>query len=158
MEINNKTILVLVMVGLIGLVASGVLNKSASAVIIYDGEITLYKSPGCGCCGLYSGYLDNSGELNVVVENMDDVTPIKEKYNIPAKLRSCHTTIIGDYFVEGHIPTEAIVKLLEEKPDIAGIAMEGMPSGSPGMPGGKLGDFVIYAVNHDGTYDEFMRL
>ena len=70
----------------------------------------------------------------------------------------CHTTIIGDYFVEGHVPLEAVEKLLTEKPDIKGIAMPGMPSGSPGMPGAKKGDFVIYAVNRDGSYEEWTRL
>ena len=73
-------------------------------------------------------------------------------------MESCHTVVIGDYFIEGHIPLEAVEKLLVEKPDIKGIAMPGMPSGSPGMPGAKKGDFVIYAVNNDGTTEEFMRI
>ena len=66
--------------------------------------------------------------------------------------------IYGNYFVEGHIPIEAIKKLLVEKPDIKGIAMPGMPSGSPGMPGAKDGQFIIYAVAKDGSTYEFMRV
>lgn len=120
-------------------------------------EATLYKSPSCGCCGLFIGGLERSG-YDVNVQNMQDTNPIKNKYNIPANLASCHTTVVGDYFVEGHVPYEAITKLLEEKPDIAGIALPGMPSGSPGMPGPKRGDFVIYSINHDGTSQEYMRV
>ena len=73
-------------------------------------------------------------------------------------MESCHTTVMGNYFVEGHIPLEVVNKLLTEKPDIKGIAMPGMPNGSPGMPGVKRGDFVIYAINNDGSYAEWMRL
>ena len=66
--------------------------------------------------------------------------------------------IIDGYFVEGHVPAEAIARMLQEKPDIAGIALQGMPMGSPGMPGSKEGRFVVYAVNKDGTYKEYMRI
>ena len=89
---------------------------------------------------------------------MQDMVPIKEQNKIPTELQSCHTSIIGGYFVEGHIPVEAINKLMQEKPNIAGIGMPGMPSGSPGMPGSKTGDFVITAVNKDGSMYEFMRI
>ena len=73
-------------------------------------------------------------------------------------MQSCHTTTIGNYFVEGHIPIEAIEKLMTEKPNIKGIAMPGMPSGSPGMPGAKQGPFIIYAIGNDGSVGEFMRM
>ncbi len=119
--------------------------------------ITVYKSELCGCCDLYTKYLKKS-DFDVEVVQQDDLTPLKDELNIPDKLRSCHTTKVGDYFVEGHMPKEAIAKLLAEKPDIAGIALPGMPSGSPGMPGGKQGEFVIYAVGKDGSTSEFMRI
>ncbi len=89
---------------------------------------------------------------------MDDLAPIKDKYNIPRQLQSCHTSIIGDYFVEGHVPVEAIARLIAEKPDIAGIALPGMPSGSPGMPGAKQGTWTIQAVGKDGAVTEFMKI
>ncbi len=120
-------------------------------------KATIFKSESCGCCGLYSSYMDKNG-FDVEVVQTDDLAPMKEKYSIPAKMQSCHTTIIGDYFVEGHMPKEAIDKLLAEKPDIAGIALPGMPSGSPGMPGKKYGQFVVYAVSKDGSTSEFMRI
>ena len=101
--------------------------------------------------------MDKKG-FNVEVTQTDDLTPIKNRYNIPSSMESCHTTVIGDYFVEGHVPVEAIEKLLAEKPDIAGIGMPGMPSGSPGMPGAKQGPFVVYAIYKDSTISEFMRI
>jgi len=122
------------------------------------GHVTLYKSPSCGCCSLYTDYAHTKGKLDIDVKNVPDITTIKNKYNIPKNMQSCHTMIIGDYFVEGHVPVEAIEKLMNEQPDIAGIAMPGMPSGSPGMPGTKTGDFIIYAINHNGDYEEFMRI
>ena len=79
------------------------------------------------------------------------------KHNIPSELESCHTTEVAGYFVEGHVPVEAIDKLLEEKPDIDGIALPGMPAGSPGMGGLKTEDFVIYALK-DGEASVFMTL
>jgi hypothetical protein len=126
----------------------------------FEGEVTFYKSPTCGCCTIHSNYLSTQGKMRVKNNEISDqmLSGIKNQKGIPGALQSCHTAIIGDYFVEGHIPLEAINKLLEERPDVAGIAMPGMPSGSPGMPGRKTGDFVVFSVNHDGSWQEFMRI
>lgn len=132
--------------------------SSFEAVETFEGDITIYKSSTCGCCGGYSGYFKRQGNSNVELVNTEELNSIKRQFGVPPALESCHTTVMGDYFIEGHVPLEAIEKLLQEKPDIEGIAMSGMPSGSPGMPGGKVGDFVIYAVDHDGGYEEWMRL
>ncbi len=124
----------------------------------YQGDIKIYKSGSCGCCGIYADYFQKKGNSNaeiVIIENLD---LLKKNYNIPSQLESCHTSIIGDYFIEGHVPLEAVEKLLQERPNIAGIAMPGMPDGSPGMLGSKTSDFIIYAVNNDGSYEEFIRL
>lgn len=119
--------------------------------------VTIYKSQTCGCCGLYVKYL---GQKSLAVETVgvDDISMIKAKYSIPSTMESCHTTVIGPYVVEGHMPLEAIEKLMSEKPDIRGIAMPGMPYGSPGMPGSKQEPFVIYALQNDGSVTEFMRI
>lgn len=123
----------------------------------FKGEIDIYKSISCGCCEVYSNYVERkvNPKVNTIINENSN---IKEEYGVPPELQTCHTTIIDGYFVEGHIPLEAIEKLLSEKPDIKGIAMPGMPSGSPGMPGTKKGDFIIYAVNYDKSYEEFMRI
>ncbi len=122
------------------------------------GNIEIYKSLTCGCCDVYSGYVDGRVLPEVKIFDIQDSDKIKRQYGVPSGLQSCHTTIIEGYFVEGHMPLEAVDKLLAEKPVIKGIALPGMPMGSPGMPGSKSGAFVIYAVNNDGTYDEFMRI
>ena len=120
-------------------------------------EVTVYKSASCGCCNAYLGYLENQGyAVKTVV--MEDLTPIKRQYGISPSMESCHTTIMGDYFIEGHIPIEAVRKLLDEKPDIKGIALPGMPYASPGMPGSKKGPFRIYAIGKDGQASLFMSI
>lgn len=123
-----------------------------------SGNILIYKTGSCGCCKLYIDYLKSKTKLNVEVIENAEITDIKEKYGIPPSLESCHTSLIEGYVVEGHMPPEAIDKLVSEKPNIKGIALAGMPSGSPGMPGAKEGDFVIYAINKDNTIREFMRM
>ncbi len=147
----------LVILAILGLVI--VLSTRESAAAPTKGvEITVAKAPTCGCCTIYTGYLSDRGGMKVDVRTMSDVSPLKNEKGVPANLRSCHTSIVGGYFVEGHIPLEAIAKLLQEKPDIAGIAMPDMPSGSPGMTGAKAGPFVVYAVSKDGSVQEFMRI
>jgi len=117
---------------------------------------TMYKSASCGCCVQYAPYFE-SYDFDLDVNAIQDMSQIKNQYNIPSDMESCHTVIIGDYFVEGHVPIEAINKLLNEMPDIDGISLPGMPSGSPGMPGIKHGDWIIYSIK-DGVASEFMRI
>jgi hypothetical protein len=119
--------------------------KNTGSENLDDNKNIVFKSPNCGCCTLYVPYLNKNGfEVETKNENM---IHIRKKYQVPNAMESCHTTIIGDYFIEGHVPVEAINKLLEEKPDIRGISLPGMPSGSPGMPGQKSGSFIIYAIS-----------
>ncbi len=119
-------------------------------------KATVYKSPTCSCCLSHAGYLEEQGfDVETIVDN--DTSSIKQKHNIPYNMQSCHTTEIGEYFVEGHMPIEAINKLLSEKPDIDGITLPDMPAGSPGMPGVKREEFVIYSLK-DGESSEFMRI
>lgn len=118
-------------------------------------KVTLYKSPSCGCCVGYGAELKSRG-FNVETISAD-MPSIKQQYNIPAKMQSCHTAIIGNYFVEGHVPFEAVNKLLDEKPEIDGIALPGMPSGSPGMPGTKRESFTVYALTN-GNAAVFMKV
>ena len=119
--------------------------------------ITVYKSQTCGCCGVYITYLRNRG-FDVNVETMDDMDAIKKKYDIPEDKQSCHTSIIDDYVVEGHVPLEAINKMLDEKPTINGIALPDMPAGSPGMPGNKQGLFTIYSLDATQNNPVFTKL
>ncbi len=88
---------------------------------------------------------------------VDDVTDMKNDLGIPQDMWSCHTSMVGGYFLEGHVPSEAIQKLLDERPAIEGLALPGMPAGSPGMGGVKSQPFVIYSIVGGGM-DEFMTL
>ena len=95
-------------------------------------QLTVHKSPTCGCCGKWVEYMQGNG-FAATVTNMPDVTPIKTKHGVPTRLASCHTTLVGGYVIEGHVPVEDIRRLLKEKPAIVGLAAPGMPAGSPGM-------------------------
>lgn len=141
----------------IGIVALLFIAACTSYPSFEDKTITVFKSSSCGCCAGWANNVDSSG-LSVNVVEMADLSDIKREHEIPRALESCHTAVIEGYFVEGHVPMEAVDKLLTERPDIKGIALPGMPSGTPGMPGPKNGEWVIYAVNNDGSYDEFMRI
>ncbi len=114
----------------------------------------VYMTPTCGCCYNYVSYLESRGfkVRKVVKGSLDN---LKKGFGIPKNLYACHTVAVGDYFVEGHIPVEAISDLLEKKPQIKGIALPGMPSGSPGMPGFKTQPFKIFAVKDNSSYELF---
>jgi hypothetical protein len=96
------------------------------------GTMHVTKSPTCGCCGAWVALAREEG-YDVEVTDTDDVSVAKMDADVPGTLWACHTAMIDGYVVEGHVPFTAIAKLLEERPDIAGIAVPGMPSGSPGM-------------------------
>lgn len=117
---------------------------------------TIYKSPTCGCCVGYAEHLQGKG-YTVKTEDTQELIAVKEKFGVPSSLESCHTMIIDGYVVEGHVPEEAVRKLLTERPNIKGIGMAGMPSGSPGMPGPKE-VFEIYEINTDGTKGELFMI
>jgi hypothetical protein len=119
-------------------------------------KIIIYKSASCNCCNQYIDYLKENG-FQVETINSQDMVSIKNNYNIPQEMQSCHTAVIGDYFIEGHVPLEAVNKLLTEKPSVDGIALPGMPSGSPGMPGVKSGSFTIYSLS-GGRASVFLKL
>jgi hypothetical protein len=113
-------------------------------------RVTLYKDPQCGCCEGYAAYLRKNG-FTVEVKPTNDLAEISRKAGVPSELQGCHTTFVGGYVVDGHVPIKTIRKLLSERPAIAGITLPGMPTGSPGMTGQKTAPFKIYAVNKDGT-------
>ena len=118
---------------------------------------TLYKNPDCACCEKYADYLRSGGFAVTVIETRD-MTPIKRKYGVSEELEGCHTTVIGDYVVEGHVPAMAIKRLLKERPAIKGITLPGMPEGSPGMSGVKEGPFEILAITgQDGPAPVFAK-
>lgn len=128
---------------------AAIVTLGASMTAAADHSIkhaTLYKNPSCGCCEEYAGYLRKSGyEVDVVPTH--DLDRIKREYGVPEALAGCHTTLVGGYVVEGHVPLKTLNRLLAENPGITGIALPGMPQGSPGMSGQKGELFKIYEIS-----------
>jgi len=106
--------------------------------------ITVYKSPDCGCGVKWVGYLQKEG-FEVKAVNRDDLAPIKQRAGVPPAMSACHTALVDGYVIEGHVPAQAIRKLLQERPDTLGLAVPGMPANSPGMGemDGKLNTFTL---------------
>ncbi|KAF0220606.1 MAG: metal-binding [Rhodospirillaceae bacterium] len=117
-------------------------------------ELTLYKSPSCGCCQGWAEYMQGQGWKTKVVD-VDEIERIKRRHGVPARMESCHTAIIDGYVVEGHVPVAAIDKLLKERPRATGLSAPGMPQGSPGMSGTPE-PYVVYLFGPDGA-KPFMR-
>ena len=134
-----------------------VTDKNDALANIDDKQfVEVFKTPSCGCCYGYVLFLEDE-KFEVKQTDMRSLHSIKQKYNIPVEMQSCHTTIMGKYFIEGHVPLEAVNKLLKEQPDIDGIALPGMPIGTPGMPGDKNEPYVIYQLK-DGKSSVFMTI
>ena len=131
-------------------------KKDALANINNKQIVEVFKTPSCGCCNGYALFLEKE-KFKVKRTDMENLHTIKQKYTIPLEMQSCHTTIIDKYFIEGHVPLEAINKLLKERPDIDGLALPGMPIGTPGMAGDKEEPYVIYQLV-DGNFSVFMTI
>jgi hypothetical protein len=129
--------------------ASATAPSSASALR----TMTVYRSPDCSCCHLWADIARRDGWAVATVDVVD-MTAFKELRGIPATAASCHTAVIGDYVVEGHVPMAAVERLLAELPAIDGIALPGMPAGSPGMGGVREAPFEVIALD-DGEVTAF---
>lgn len=112
-------------------------------------DIVVYKSPTCGCCKAWVSHLEENG-FTVETHDQVNMNPIKAEMGVPYQYRSCHTAKVGDYVIEGHVPADLIGKLLQEKPPIKGLAVPGMPMGSPGMEGPRKDDYDVMAFQANG--------
>lgn len=144
-----------------GLGAALIAGAIASRVGSASELVMVYKTPTCGCCAKWVDHLRANGFI-VTVEEMRDLESIKAQLGVPGDLKSCHTATVGGYFVEGHVPASDIRRLLSEKPAAKGIAVPGMPVGSPGMEQGderepyqvvQFGDGgrTVFATHGDST-------
>ena len=152
-KLTVLTVLILSFLYIFNFVAD---KKDVLANINNKQVVEVFKTPSCGCCYGYVLFLEKE-KFKVKQTDMRSLHTIKQKYNIPVEMQSCHTTIMGKYFIEGHVPFEAVNKLLKEQPDIDGIALPGMPIGTPGMPGDKDEPYVIYQLK-DGKSSVFMTI
>jgi hypothetical protein len=124
---------------------------STAMTIGEETDIVVYKTATCGCCSNWIAHLRDSG-LEVSVVNVPSTQPMQSRMGVPRRLGSCHTAVIGDYWVEGHVPADLIQRLMTEQPeDIRGIAVPGMPAGSPGMEGPNPARYDVLAYGSDGN-------
>ena len=126
--------------------ANGALVASNKGELI---PIKVYKDPNCGCCKEWVKHLEANG-FKVETMDMPDLSLLKEKYAVKPELQACHTAIVGGYVVEGHVPADVIKQMLKEKPAIAGLAVPGMPQGSPGMEGGAKEKYNVLTFDRVG--------
>ena len=119
--------------------------------------ITVHKDPTCGCCSGWVEHLQKAG-FKTKVRDTRNLDAVKRRLGVPDDLAACHTAQIADYIIEGHVPAAALRRLLAEKPKAAGLAVPGMPVGSPGMEGGKPEkyDVVLFGQNGRRTYMSFI--
>ncbi len=141
--------------------AQSVWDAPSSVLTEAKMDITVYRSPTCGCCSRWLTHLKKHG-FNVIDNVVDDTQPVKAKYGVTPALASCHTAIINGYIVEGHVPASDIKSMLKNKGSIKGLAVPGMVAGSPGMEMGDQKDpFKVIAFDQEGqmkiynTYDKY---
>ena len=117
-------------------------------------HVVVYKSPTCGCCAKWVEHINAAGFTSETT-NLPDVTPIKVKHGLTPALASCHTSLVGGYVIEGHVPADDIHRLLRERPAIVGLAAPGMPAGSPGMDVPNSPPYQVLAFDKQGRTTVF---
>lgn len=136
--------------------AGSLLLGASTAHAALPGSARLYKTPSCGCCETYARHLESSG-IDVEVIDSQPMGQIKEAAGIPYGQGSCHTVMMDGYVIEGHVPVAALEMLFEQRSEIDGIGLGGMPQGTPGMPGEQLAPYEVYQFT-DGQARPFMTL
>jgi hypothetical protein len=121
-------------------------------------KVQLYKTPTCGCCAKWGQHLERAGfEVTTTDMPQAELGAFKTSKGIPEPVRSCHTALIGNYVVEGHVPVDVVQKLLKEKPKTVGIAVPGMPAGSPGMESPNPVPYDVLTFDSAGTTAVFAK-
>jgi hypothetical protein len=134
----------------VAVVAAGLAWLGVPPTVAGSPEVVVYKTPTCGCCGKWVQHMRASG-FDVEAVDVANTQPARERLGVPRRLGSCHTAQVGDYWVEGHVPADLIERLITEQPDdIRGIAVPGMPMGSPGMEGPNPVTYEVLAYHADG--------
>lgn len=119
--------------------------------------VLVYKTPTCGCCNGWIEHLEEEG-FTVDARDTRDLMTVKRDAGVPTQLSSCHTAIVDGYVVEGHIPAEHLKSLVADRPDIAGIAVPGMPTGSPGMEGPNPQPYQVISFTRDGELSVYAEV
>jgi hypothetical protein len=149
--IKNKTFIGIIFSVVLSAFGGFIFMQSVSA----EPEMTVYKSPTCGCCGKWITHMEENGfKVNPI--DVIEMNIVKAKYGIHRNLASCHTAVVDGYFVEGHVPADDVKRLLSEKPDVLGLSVPGMPVGSPGMEmGDRVDRYSVLAIDKEGNTQIF---
>ena len=118
--------------------------------------VVVYKSPSCGCCTKWVDHMKENGFV-VVTHDVNDVSPMKQELGVPANHTSCHTAKVAGYTLEGHVPADLVRRMLAEKPSFRGLAVPGMPIGSPGMEGVIKQDYDVLSFDAQGNMQVYAR-
>ena len=121
--------------------------------------VNVYKTPTCGCCGLWVEHMRKNG-FELKVQDVPDTTPYRAKFGVPEELQSCHTAVVEGYSIEGHVPAAEIRRLLKERPAAKGLSVPGMVAGSPGMEGGASQPYSVLLFGGSGkpsVYQSYPR-
>lgn len=148
MRVNKMTLGVMAAVGVAvsaALVVGATRSDATTASVV-----TVYKSATCGCCNEWVKHLEANG-FTVRPVDVDNLQEMKAASGVPGPLASCHTALVDGYVVEGHVPADLVKKMLRERPSIAGLAVPGMPSGSPGMEGPRKDRYNVMAFEKGGA-------
>jgi hypothetical protein len=133
-------------------------RRAAAAVPLGAGAarppLTVYKDPACGCCKAWIAHMEKSGFI-VTAHDDTDMDALKDHYGVPSGVRSCHTALVGGYVIEGHVPAADVDRLLKEQPKVAGLAVPGMVTGSPGMEGSGAKPYTVLAFQKTGATTPF---
>lgn len=121
-----------------------------------NADIVMYKNSGCQCCDKWAEYMQGSGYSVKIVESQN-LNAVKADQKVPQKMGACHTALVGDYVVEGHVPAEDVIRLLREKPDARGLVVPGMPASSPGMNTALNEPFKTYLLKNDGSTEVYAQ-
>ncbi|WP_043529490.1 DUF411 domain-containing protein [Litchfieldella xinjiangensis] len=131
--------------------ALGLMSTAAWAAPLVE----VWKDPHCGCCTEWARHLEAQG-FDVELHPTHDMGAVKAEHGVPRDMASCHTATVEGYVIEGHVPASDIQRLLEDTPDVAGLAVPGMPHGSPGMETGRQDDYAVMSWQRDaGSSDVF---
>lgn len=138
--------------------ATVLIGSRLSAQRLAATPITIYKTASCGCCKEWVAHLEKNG-FKPQVHDLPDLADTKNTLGVPNALRSCHTAVIGRYVIEGHVPADLIRKVVAEKPaNVVGLAVPGMPAGSPGMEvAGRKDAYDVIAFLRDGKRSVYAR-
>lgn len=119
--------------------------------------VTVYKSPTCECCSDWVAHMQENG-FEVKTTDLADMQQIKNRFNVPRELASCHTAVVGGYVVEGHVPAKDVKRMLGQEANVAGLTVPGMPVGSPGMErGNQLDPYNVLAFSKNGKANIFAK-